>query len=68
LLNSFRQGWQLHKELGDKEQACKVQGQVCRWVLGHKELEQQQQLGLGHKELELGHKLGQQHKQALQST
>jgi hypothetical protein len=69
----FRQGWQPHKELGGKEQACKELackelGQVCRWVLGHMELGQQQQLGLGHKELELGHKLGQVRRQALQNT
>jgi len=68
----FRQGWQPHKELGGKEQACmelvcKELGQACKQVLGHKELGQQQQLGLGHKELELGHKLGQQHRRALQS-
>ena len=68
----FRQGWQPRKELGGKEQACKELAckeleQVCRWVLGHMELGQQQQLGLGHKELELGHKLGQVRRRALQN-
>jgi hypothetical protein len=41
------------------ELAYKELEQVCRWVLGHKEL--------GHM-LGLGHKLGLQHRWALQST